>query len=483
MLEKQQQLYQRICAYELDDPSHEIGFLAHLMRANGWSRPFAVGAIEEYRKFVFLALVSDHQVTPSDQVDQVWHLHLLFSDAYWNDFCPRVLGRPLHHHPARGGQEERGRFHELYRATIRSYRQHFGEPPADLWPPVDVRFGRDLQMQRGPIRRMFRPWRGWRWRHWSQQAQASALLVALGLLACGIAKATAGASTDAPPVNEDLLVLAHAFQQTQQALQAKLLALCSMGVGAAVSFWLLRPLQLQPSCLSTTPELDDDHLAYLSAGPYRVIERGLASLVQAGVLIADPYTRTVKRVRMGRIEEAMPDSAQQVLRVYRHLALFAGPAVAYTDIATLSRYGFLSLEQSLQAQEMLPKGLEKLIKDRLIWVYMGWLTCFMCLAVPIWTIDSNTYSGNPILIRFHILLCFLLGLGLGQSLKPSSFRTLWGDAVLHHFESTSTDADPLRQVALLGLTAMRGGRLDDLRSLIENVEADRAAAAGCGCGC
>jgi hypothetical protein len=155
VLEKQQQLYQRICDHELDDSSHEIGFLAHLMRANGWSRPFALRAIEEYRKFVFLALVADHQVTPSDQVDQVWHLHLLCSDAYWNDFCPRVLGRPLHHHPAKGGQAEQDRFHEQYRATIRSYRQHFGEPPLDLWPPVDVRFGRDLQMQRGPIRRPF----------------------------------------------------------------------------------------------------------------------------------------------------------------------------------------------------------------------------------------------------------------------------------------------------------------------------------------
>ena len=74
MKEIQSQLYQRICAYELDDPSDEFGFLAHVMRANGWSRLFALRAIEEYRKFVFLALVAHHQVTPSDQVDQVWHL-------------------------------------------------------------------------------------------------------------------------------------------------------------------------------------------------------------------------------------------------------------------------------------------------------------------------------------------------------------------------------------------------------------------------
>jgi hypothetical protein len=35
VLEQQKQLYQQICAYKLDDPSHEIGFLDHLIRAKG----------------------------------------------------------------------------------------------------------------------------------------------------------------------------------------------------------------------------------------------------------------------------------------------------------------------------------------------------------------------------------------------------------------------------------------------------------------
>jgi hypothetical protein len=214
MLEKQQQqLYQRISDYELDDPSDEFGFLAHLMCANGWNHQFALRAIEEYRKFVFLALVADHPVTPSDQVDQVWHLHLLCSEAYWNDFCPGVLGRPLHHQPTRGGKAERERFHEQYRATIDSYRQHFGEPPADLWPPVDVRFGRDLQMQRVPIHRPFRPWVRWRW-----PTRSITLLACLGLLGCGIAIVAAGARSDPPPVSVDPLVLQRAYQQTPQAL-------------------------------------------------------------------------------------------------------------------------------------------------------------------------------------------------------------------------------------------------------------------------
>lgn len=58
------------------------------MHANRWSRPFALRAIEEYRKFVFLALVAKHQVTPSDQVDQVWPLHRLFREPCRNAFCP-----------------------------------------------------------------------------------------------------------------------------------------------------------------------------------------------------------------------------------------------------------------------------------------------------------------------------------------------------------------------------------------------------------
>ena len=496
MLDKQQQLYQRICDYELDDSSHEFGFLAHLMGANGWSRSFALRAIEEYRKFVFLALVADHPVTPSDQVDQVWHLHLLCSDAYWNDFCPRVLGRPLHHHPAKGGQAERDRFHEQYRATIRSYRQHFGEPPADLWPPVDVRFGRDLQMQRGPIRRMFRPWRGWRsWHRWRWPTRFSIVLVGLGLMGCGIAKAAAGASTDAPPLNVVMIKLQQVYQQTPQDLQGRLLVLlgilvatiifCSLCLGGVVSSRYLRPLLLQPSCLSTKPQLDDDDLAYLSAGPSRVVELGLASLVQAGVLIADPYTLKVKRLRMGRIDETMPGSAQQVLRVCRELEVFDGQEVYYKDIVAFNRYDFTALRKSLQSKELLLKGLAMLLKERPPLLLSEFsLLCFVLSALPILfllVLPNTPFFLDLTLLPYFILFNFILGLGL--CLAPQSDHTLWGDAVLRDYQSASTEADPLRQVALLGLTGMRGGRLDDLRSLIVNVKAAAAAAAAFNSGC
>jgi uncharacterized protein (TIGR04222 family) len=461
MKEIQSQLYQRICAYELDDPSHEIGFLAHLMRANGWSRPFALRAIEEYRKFVFLALVADHPVTPSDQVDQVWHLHLLCSDAYWNDFCPRVLGRPLHHHPAKGGQAERDRFHEQYRATIRSYRQHFGEPPMDLWPPVDVRFGRDLQMQRGPIRRPLRLWRGGPvWRRWRFTTLARTVLFSLGLLGCGIAMAAAGARSDQPPESGDALL---GF------LVMPIAYITSLTVSYVFAYRVLRPLLLQPSGLSTTPQLEYEDLAYLAAGPTRVLELGLASLVLQGVLRPNPSTRTLELI--GRMDGAMPDIAKQMLTVHRTWASPGLTEIPYTLVATLSRYDFTSRQEFLLSQELLLMGLAKPIA-RWSGHPLVLITIFFLI---VWLFMPNV----PPLLAFLLPPCFL---GFALGIKQSSGRTLLGDAVLHRYQSASTHADPLQRIALLGTAAMSGGRLDDLKRLIENVEAD-ITAAGCACGC
>ena len=111
---------------------------------NGWSRRLADRAIEEYKRFMFLAVVAGHPVTPSDQVDQVWHLHLLYTRSYWDRFCGEVLGRPVHHGPTKGGTQESSKFEQWYERTLASYRTVFGEPPSDLWPPPEMRFGEDL---------------------------------------------------------------------------------------------------------------------------------------------------------------------------------------------------------------------------------------------------------------------------------------------------------------------------------------------------
>ena len=73
---------------------------------------------EEYRRFLFLCCIADHVVTPSDDVDQAWHLHLTYTQSYWYDLCADVLGRPLHHTPTEGGEEQHAFYRECYSNTL-----------------------------------------------------------------------------------------------------------------------------------------------------------------------------------------------------------------------------------------------------------------------------------------------------------------------------------------------------------------------------
>jgi hypothetical protein len=143
------ELYDRIQAFSLDKPDVRLSFSQRLANDNGWSLQFAQQAIEEYKKFAFLAVVAGHPVTPSDQVDQVWHLHLTYTRSYWEDFCSQVLQTPLHHEPTLGGEAEHQKFDDWYNKTLESYERFFGiKPPLEIWPTPQERFGRDLHFVR-----------------------------------------------------------------------------------------------------------------------------------------------------------------------------------------------------------------------------------------------------------------------------------------------------------------------------------------------
>jgi hypothetical protein len=132
--------WNRLLALDLDAADAALPFSARLARDNGWPQDFATRATEEYRKFCFLAVHAGHPVTPSDEVDQVWHLHLLYSQHYWDALCRDALGMPLHHGPTAGGAAEGRKYRSWYERTLESYRRFFGEPPNDLWPTSSERF-------------------------------------------------------------------------------------------------------------------------------------------------------------------------------------------------------------------------------------------------------------------------------------------------------------------------------------------------------
>jgi hypothetical protein len=138
-------LWQRLYVFHPDKPGAVLPFSKRLAIENGWTRRFALRAIGEYKRFLYLACVAGHPVTPSEEIDQVWHLHLVYTRSYWDELCAAVLQRPMHHQPTEGGRGEDARYWEQYEQTLAAYRRVFGEPPpADVWPEAKKRFAGGL---------------------------------------------------------------------------------------------------------------------------------------------------------------------------------------------------------------------------------------------------------------------------------------------------------------------------------------------------
>ncbi|MBP6311195.1 MAG: hypothetical protein KA408_02930 [Flavobacteriales bacterium] len=148
MTTDQQTLWDKIKDFELDEPTSSLTFTNRLARENGWTIEYSIRAVHEYKKFIFMLCIADHSLTPSDQVDQVWHLHLLYTQSYWVDFCKNTIDKQIHHGPTKGGKAEGDKYNDLYEKTLQLYKTLFERnAPDDIWPPKEIRFG-EVNFQR-----------------------------------------------------------------------------------------------------------------------------------------------------------------------------------------------------------------------------------------------------------------------------------------------------------------------------------------------
>ncbi|HLO99565.1 MAG TPA: hypothetical protein VK171_13300 [Fimbriimonas sp.] len=139
----QQELIQKIESFEIDAAGAEGAFAARLAKEQKWTPAFTAKVIREYKRFIALAMISNREVTPSKTVDEAWHLHLIFTDSYWNRLA-KILPKPLHHHPGMGAKGDRLKYKEQFRYTLELYRDTFGaDAPADVW-------GAELPPERTP---------------------------------------------------------------------------------------------------------------------------------------------------------------------------------------------------------------------------------------------------------------------------------------------------------------------------------------------
>lgn len=125
------QLWENISAFDIDQPIAEYGFSTRLAFENKWTMNFAKAAIEEYKKFMYLAAVSDSMVSPSPIVDVVWHQHLIFTHSY-DAFC-KVLGKKIDHIPSMHDPKETEKFKLAETRTTELYEKAFGPQPEAFW--------------------------------------------------------------------------------------------------------------------------------------------------------------------------------------------------------------------------------------------------------------------------------------------------------------------------------------------------------------
>lgn len=272
------ELRSRIEAFEIDDPKSSLPFTDRLARENGWSKDYAARVLREYKRFAMMAVTGNGPVTPSDPVDQVWHLHLCYTRSYWEEFCGKVLQTPLHHEPTRGGRDEHLKHEDQYTKTLLLYHELFGEaPPPDIWPRVQDCFrsgARMVRANRDEVWLVPKP----------SFRRSTMLVLAVSLLLLGCTPAVVGG----PLFAADLWVPGPLY-------------LAILG-GLYVAIWIVT-IQLRRAALDPIekPDLPSDFVsgedflyerAFLVGGAGRVVDTVLMKLIREQRISYDSTART-----------------------------------------------------------------------------------------------------------------------------------------------------------------------------------------------
>ena len=111
-------LYRQILAFRFDEKLGDTIFVQQLVKENGWAVEYANRVVLEYKRFMFLAAVAGHPVSPSEPVDKVWHLHVTDTKSYWMRLCADVIGKPVHRRASATTQSEMYNFLVIYVESI-----------------------------------------------------------------------------------------------------------------------------------------------------------------------------------------------------------------------------------------------------------------------------------------------------------------------------------------------------------------------------
>jgi hypothetical protein len=84
-------------------------YLMNPQNGYGWTRQQTFWAIERYKTFLFVSYLYPHLfLVPTQEIDRVWHCHILHTRKYRQD-CERLFGDFIDHEPESELRDEANR--------------------------------------------------------------------------------------------------------------------------------------------------------------------------------------------------------------------------------------------------------------------------------------------------------------------------------------------------------------------------------------
>lgn len=112
--------------------SLELGQIArklmHSIHGLGWTRQQVARAIANYKRFLYLLyLYPSSAIVPTQEIDEVWHQHILDTRKYAED-CQWLFGYFVHHYPyfGIGSEAEQDVLESAFTHTQFLFVKHFG---------------------------------------------------------------------------------------------------------------------------------------------------------------------------------------------------------------------------------------------------------------------------------------------------------------------------------------------------------------------
>lgn len=476
MSEELQAFIQRVEDFSIDPGDKSLRFVDRLARENSWTLAFAERVEAEYKRFCILAMRAGHPVTPSEEVDQAWHLHLTYTRSYWDRFCGETLDAPLHHEPTSGGPSEGEKFRDWYGETLASYERLFGEkPPGDVWPSADQRFKHAGD---------------WKWvnvgRYWmiprskALFASATALLIAMLVIAPGCTNAIAGGPIGQALLLSDIDLFPLSLGGTEFVMFY--FVVCAIAVVASIFFRLReQSLEIGGAAEKPIPELNADELAVLAGGGKRLAQVSVTRLHAMGAISAKKGIWSWKL----EAQDAMPKVGGLDRDIF--LAIRSGSAI--DKLYSVAKLHYARIDNRLQQLGLRRAGGTVVVPAACVSVAV--------IALGLLRLMQGISTGNS--IGFLVILLVIYCIISAVLCIKSSRSTAHGDHVLKHYQertkatkaSLGAQTDCAAEtdtiaicVAVLGTSAIAGvPGLNSLSSAFPRVNTWNSGGGGCGAGC